>query len=55
MLQKKFDQSQVFADNELVPLSYSAMQNPAEDVYYAHDSQATAIGGSNTHKAFFIE
>ena len=39
----------------MVPLSYSAMQNPAEDVYYSYDSQATATGASNTHKAFFIE
>ena len=55
MLQKKFDHSQVFADNELVPLSYSSMIDPSEDVYYQHDSQATAVAGSNNHKAFFIE
>ena len=31
------------------------MIDPSEDVYYQHDSQATAVAGSNNHKAFFIE
>ena len=55
MMQKKFDQAQVFADNELVPLTYSAMRGPQQDIYYSHDTGKTATGNSNTHKAFFIE
>ena len=55
MLQKKFDQSQVFADNELVPLTYSAMQGPQQDICYSLDTARTAAGNSTNHKSYYIE